>query len=168
MTGNVFWLNWDCSIVEILKTYPPKMILNVDFVLKLSNYRSLKRIVFLKWILKNLSTILHYQFNYHTSPVTPFKVVQDYNDYNEITMTVTWGKQKNQCLGSISLWCGYGSGSWIRTGEKMDPDPGPFYKTYWFFLTKQNFQIFCLIFSLIFMLKLDEPFRNQEIFITSL
>ena len=37
-----------------------------------------------------------------------------------------------------------------------------------FFLTKQNFQIFCLIFSLICMLKLDEPFRNQEIFIMSL
>ena len=26
---------------------------------------------------------------------------------------------------------------------------------------------FCLIFSLIFMLKLDKPFRNQEIFIIS-
>ena len=46
----------------------------------------------------------------------------------------------------------------------MDPklDPGYFFKIYWFF-TKQNFQICCLLFSLIFMLKLDEPFRNQEI-----
>ena len=36
-------------------------------------------------------------------------------------------------------------------------------------ITKQSFQICSLIFfSLIFMLKLDEPFRNQEILITSL
>ena len=27
----------------------------------------------LKWILKNFSSILHSQFNYHTLPVTPFK-----------------------------------------------------------------------------------------------
>ena len=52
----------------------------------------------------------------------------------------------------------------------MDPDldPGYFFKIYWIFLTKQNFKIFVLVFSLIFMLKLDEPFRNQEIFIISL
>ena len=35
------------------------------------------------------------------------------------------------------------------------------------FLTKQNFHIFVLFFSLIFMQKLDEPFKNQEIFIIS-
>ena len=39
-----------------------------------------------------------------------------------------------------------------------DPDPGYFFKIY----------KFVLFFSLIFMLKLDEPFRNQEIFIISL
>ena len=39
---------------------------------------------------------------------------------------------------------------------------------YWILLTKQNFQIICMFFSLIFKLKLDEPFRNQEIFIISL
>ena len=53
--------------------------------------------------------------------------------------------------------------------EKMDPDPdsdpGYFFKIYGIFLTKQNFQIFCLIFSLIFMLKLNQPVRNQEIFV---
>ena len=43
-----------------------------------------------------------------------------------------------------------------------DPDPGHFIKIYW---TKNNFQIFCLFFSLIFILKLDEPFRNEEIFL---
>ena len=38
----------------ILKTYPTKlMILNVDFALKLSNYRSFKRFICLKRILKN-------------------------------------------------------------------------------------------------------------------
>ena len=37
-----------------------------------------------------------------------------------------------------------------------------------FFLTRQNFQIFCPIFSLILMLKLNETFRNQEIFIISI
>ena len=36
------------------------------------------------------------------------------------------------------------------------------------FLTKQNFHSFVLFFSLIFILKLDKPFRNQEIFIISL
>ena len=58
-------------------------------------------------------------------------------------------------------------GSWIRTGKKIDPDPDPghFCKIYWNFLTKQNFQIFAFIFSFIFILKLDEPFRNEEIFI---
>ena len=30
-------------------------------------------------------------------------------------------------------------------------------------LTKQNFQIFCLIFLAHFYAKLDEPFRNKEI-----
>ena len=39
------------------------------------------------------------------------------------------------------------------------PDPGYFFKIYWFFLTKQKFQIFCLIFSLIFM----QNFKNSEI-----
>ena len=33
------------------------MSLNVDFDLKLSNYRSLKRFICLEWILKNFSTI---------------------------------------------------------------------------------------------------------------
>jgi len=43
----------------ILKMYPPKlMILNVDFALKLSNFRSLKRVICLKWIFKNFYTIL--------------------------------------------------------------------------------------------------------------
>ena len=37
----------------ILKMDPPKlMILDIDFVLKLSNYRSSKRFICLKWILK--------------------------------------------------------------------------------------------------------------------
>ena len=42
--------------------------------------------------------------------------------------------------------------------KKMDP--GYFFKIYWIFLTKQNFKIFCLI----FLLKLGEPFRNQNKF----
>ena len=47
--------------------YPPKStILNVDFALKLRIYRSLKSFIGLKWILKNLSTTLHTQFNYLT------------------------------------------------------------------------------------------------------
>ena len=51
--------------------------------------------------------------------------------------------------------------------KKMDPDPGYFFIVFWIILTTQNFQICCLIFSLIFMLKLDEPFKNQEIFTIS-
>ena len=35
------------------------------------------------------------------------------------------------------------------------PDPGYFFKIYWFFLTKQKFQIFCLIFM--------QNFKNSEI-----
>ena len=49
--------------------------------------------------------------------------------------------------------------------EKMDPnpDPGRFFKIYWFFLNKAEFSIFWLFFfSLIFSLKFDEPFRNRE------
>ena len=34
--------------------------------------------------------------------------------------------------------------------EKMDPDPGHFFKIYWIFLTKNNFQIFCFIFFRLF------------------
>ena len=37
------------------------------------NYASWKRLICLKYILNNLSTILHTQFNLHTLPVTPFK-----------------------------------------------------------------------------------------------
>ena len=50
--------------------------------------------------------------------------------------------------------------------KKMDsvPDPGHFLKIFWNILTKQNFQMVCLIFSLIFMLKFDESFRNQNFF----
>ena len=44
---------------------PKVVVLNVEFALKLSIYRSLRRFICLKWILKNLST-LHTQFNYLT------------------------------------------------------------------------------------------------------
>ena len=43
----------------------------------------------------------------------------------------------------------------------MDPDPGHF-------LTKHNFEIFQFILFCFFIQKLDEPFRNEEIFIISL
>ena len=49
----------------------------------------------------------------------------------------------------------------------MNLDPGHFFKIC-YFLIKQNFQILAYFFSLIFMLKLDEPFSYQEIFIISL
>ena len=56
--------------------------------------------------------------------------------------------------------------------KKMDPDPNPdpgldpghFYKIYWIII----FKFFVLFFSHIFILQLDEPFRNEEIFIISL
>ena len=49
----------------------------------------------------------------------------------------------------------------------MDPDH--FFKIYGIFLTKKIiFKFFVLFVSLIFILKLDEPFRNEEIFIISL
>ena len=86
----------------ILKTYPPKvMILNAGFALKLSNYRSLKRFICLKWILKKFCAILQSQFIHHTLPVTPFKCPQicRYNclkykkvlqsQYNHHTLPVT-------------------------------------------------------------------------------
>ena len=37
----------------------------------------------------------------------------------------------------------------MNPDPNSDPDPGHFIKIYWFFLTKNNFQIFCFIFSLI-------------------
>ena len=71
-----------------------------------------------------------------------------------------------QCLGSIKFWCG--SGSWIRTGKKWIRIQVISSRFTEFFNKKNNFQIFVLFFSLIFILKLDEPFRNEEIFIISL
>ena len=50
--------------------------MNVDFVLKLSNYTSLKYFICIKWILKIFSTILHSQINYHTLLGTPFKITK--------------------------------------------------------------------------------------------
>ena len=69
------WGNSSLLLKKInLKTYPAKlMILNVYFALKLSNFRSLKRFICLKWILKNFSAILLSQFIHHILPVTPFK-----------------------------------------------------------------------------------------------
>ena len=49
--------------------------------------------------------------------------------------------------------------------KKWNPDPGPGISLLIFFLTKQNFQFFCLNFSFIFLPKLVEPF---EIFMISL
>ena len=50
-----------------------------------------------------------------------------------------------------------------------DPDPCHFFQITDFFLTYNNFKICCLIFfSRFFILKLDEPFRNEESFIISL
>ena len=48
--------------------------------------------------------------------------------------------------------------------KKMDPDPGHFLTDILNFFNKKQFQIFCLI----LILKLDEPYRNEEIFIISL
>ena len=44
----------------------------------------------------------------------------------------------------------------------MDPDPGYFFKIYWFHLTKKNFQF--PIFFAYFNAKLHKAFRNQEFF----
>ena len=49
------------------------MILNINFKLKLSNYTLWKCFIYLKWFLNFFSTILHFQFNYHTLPVIPIK-----------------------------------------------------------------------------------------------
>ena len=45
----------------------------------------------------------------------------------------------------------------------MDPDPGHFFKIHLVFLTKKLFKFLVLFFSNIFILKLDESFRNEEI-----
>ena len=42
---------------------------------------------------------------------------------------------------------------WKKMDLDPDPDPGYFFKIYWIFLTKQNFQIFCLIFFAYFYAK---------------
>ena len=52
--------------------------------------------------------------------------------------------------------------------KKMDPDPGYFHKIYRNFCKKAEFSKFVLFFLFICLLKLDKPFRNQEIFIISL
>ena len=50
----------------------------------------------------------------------------------------------------------------------MNLDPGHFFKICEFFFNKAEFSNLDLFFSLIFMLKLDKPFSDQEIFIISL
>ena len=56
--------------------------------------------------------------------------------------------------------------------KKMDPNLNThhdhFFKIYWIIITKQNCQIMFLLLFACFMLKLDKPFRNQEIFIISI
>ena len=58
---------------------------------------------------------------------------------------------------------------------KLDPDPNLqnririqviiiYLMIYWYFNNKKNFKLFFIFFSLIFMLKLDELFRDQDIF----
>ena len=54
----------------------------------------------------------------------------------------------------------------IDPNPDSDPDPGYFFKIYWIY--KKKILNFFLIFLLIFMLKIDEAFRNQEIFMISL
>ena len=63
------------------------MILNVDFALRLSNFTSLKRFKCLKWNLKNFSPILRSHFNYHTLPLTLFKVVTKFPKQWQICIT---------------------------------------------------------------------------------
>ena len=56
--------------------------------------------------------------------------------------------------------------------EKMDPDPNPytdpgheqFFKIYCFFLTECEFATKCFSFNRFFMLKLNEAFKDEEIF----
>ena len=55
----------------------------------------------------------------------------------------------------------------IRTGKKWVRIQVISLRFTEFLSTKNNFQIFVLFISLIFILKLDEPLRNEEIFIIS-
>ena len=75
-----------------------------------------------------------------------------------ILLTVWINYILNQCLESIQFWCG--SGSWIRTGKKWIQ-----IRIFWH---KMSSKFFVFFFLLIFILKLDEPFRNEEIFIISI
>ena len=54
--------------------------------------------------------------------------------------------------------------------EKMDPDPGYFFKIYWVFFNKAEFSNYFLLnfFFAYFYAKLYKAFRNQEMFIISL
>ena len=55
-------------------------------------------------------------------------------------------------------------GSLIRTGNKMDPDPGHGHLMFTDLLSEEKFQVYFVFFcSLIFILKLDEPCINIEI-----
>ena len=51
---------------------PKVRVFSIEFALKLRIYRSLKSLIWLKWIRKKLFTTLHTQFNYLTKSVTPF------------------------------------------------------------------------------------------------
>ena len=62
--------------------------------------------------------------------------------------------------------CGSGTGSWIRNGNKWIRIQVISLLTFWSFLQKTIFKFFYFIFfSHIFILKLNESFRNENIFI---
>ena len=78
--------------------------------------------------------------------------------------TTFWWHSENytwlQCLGSIKFWCG--SWSWIFTEKKWIRIQVLSLRFTEFIVI---FELFVLCFSLIFILKLDKPFRNKKIFI---
>ena len=90
---------------------------------RLFNKNSTKSIC-LKWILNNLSTILHSRFNYHTLPVTPFK-----NGSNVEVRTWVWFSANLQSTPPElkAQWVWFMQG-WIYS-RKIIPPPS-FWKSF--------------------------------------
>ena len=85
----------------------PKVgVLNIEFALKLRIYRSLKRLICLKWIRKKLSTTLYTQFNYLTYSLSlPLKSVKHRIFMILILPNIQFKRRKKlRCCKQIKVW----------------------------------------------------------------
>ena len=73
---NIFFTRFSKS------SFKKDQFFNIELALFLNKYAPYKRLKGLKWSIQKFSTILYSQFNYHTLPVTPFKLFCCYHNFS--------------------------------------------------------------------------------------